>query len=132
MTRPPFPNHSKPLFSKASVRDERMKLSQMNGCYRILKSFFVTTCVVLYQLRSQADNKGQNNVPLLQCLARPETRKTFVVILLCFEHCLTLFVQTGANFRNLSLRYAIQKYLQDRFDFKGYGWATYLSRSCPP
>ena len=132
MTRPPFLNHSKPFFSKASVRDERMKLSQMNDCYRILKSFFVTTCVVLYQLRSQADNKGQNNVPLLQCLARPETRKTFVVLLLCLEHCLTLFVQTGANFRNLSLRYAIQKYLQDRFDFKGYGWATYLSRSCPP
>ena len=132
MTRPPFPQHSKPLVPRSLARDEEMQLSQMNGCYRILKAFFVTSCVVLYQLRSQADNKGQNNVPLLQCLARPETRKTFVVILLCFEHCLTLFVQTGANFRDPSLRYAIQKYLQDRFDFGGYGWATFLSRSCPP
>ena len=127
-----LPSSSKPPFLEVPGREEEYKLSQMTNCYWVLKSFFVTVCVLLCNLRMQADGQGQTNVPLLKCLARPETRKVYVLLILCLEHCLTLFVQTGVNFRHLTLREAVKAYLRERFGFKGYGWGTDINRSCPP
>ena len=132
MPKPFFPSNSKPPLFEAPGREEESKLNQMTECYLILKSFFLTVCVILCNLRIQADGQGQTNVPLLKCLARPETRKVYVLLFLCLEHCLTLFVQTGVNFRHLTLREAVKTYLRNRFGFKGYGWGTFINRSCPP